>query len=128
MLSKEALKCLKQSIKQNKVIGEILPINEDIRIAAKSLPKADRVIMNLPSKSHEFINVACEIIKPKGILYFYHFVPDENAEETITEILRKELKKCSWQINRKINFHKVRESAPREIHACLEVAIHPSST
>jgi hypothetical protein len=41
------------------------------------------------------------------------------------EILKKKLKEQNWIINEIISFEKIRESAPREIHACLEASITP---
>ncbi|MCK4844494.1 MAG: hypothetical protein KAS95_02360, partial [Candidatus Heimdallarchaeota archaeon] len=89
------------------------------------IPKTNRVIMNLPSHSHNFLDVMCNIIQPGGILYFYHFVNVENAEKETQQILEDGLKRNAWKISEIVNFHKIRESAPREIHVCLEVKVSP---
>jgi tRNA (guanine37-N1)-methyltransferase len=126
-INKCAIECLKESISMNKLIGTIYPIHGDCREAIKSISKANRVIMNLPSRSREFIDVACNIIEPGGTLYFYFFTEEKNSKEGLSEMLDKELAKSSWKIDEIIDFRKVRESAPREIQACLEVSISPLS-
>ncbi len=84
--------------------------------------------MNLPSYSQEYIDVVCQILKPGGIIHFYQFVATENGKDQVVSILKEELTKFDWEIKKIIDFHKVRESAPREIHACLEVIVAPQST
>ena len=90
--------------------------------------KVDRVIMNLPSNAHEYLDVVCQIIKPGGIVYFYQFVSDVEPETKMKEILEQKLKEQGFGIKEIISFQKIRESAPREIHACLEASISPFST
>ena len=126
-INKSAIECLKKSIQNNKFKGTIHPIHGDCRKAIKTIPKADRVIMNLPSKSLEYVSIACEILKPGGILYFYNFIPEGCTMEENFEELSKELAKSRWKINELLDFRKIRDSAPREIQACLEVSITPLS-
>ncbi|MHA1303227.1 MAG: class I SAM-dependent methyltransferase [Candidatus Heimdallarchaeaceae archaeon] len=123
-----AIKCLKHSIKLNKLKGNIFPFLGDCRDIIESLPKADRVIMNLPGSSIEFLEVAKQLFKPNTVLHFYSFVPKEDAEKKIYDLLEKRLQKFGWQIKEKLQFQKVRESAPYEIHACLDVSVTSSQT
>ena len=113
---------------ENKLKGEIIPLLGDCRELVDSLPKVDRVIMNLPSNSIDFIDIVCKISKPNSLLHFYGFYSKENAQSTSSELLRKKLKENNWQIIDILNFQKIRESAPYEIHACLDVLIAPFST
>ncbi|MCE7748668.1 MAG: tRNA (guanine-N1)-methyltransferase [Candidatus Heimdallarchaeota archaeon] len=124
-INKEALKCLGKSIKINNLIGVIIPTLGDCRRIADTLPKADRIIMNLPGKAQEYIDVVCRIAKPSSIIYFYQFVSSSSPFEDMKEILKEKLKEQNWIIKEIISFEKIRESAPREIHACLEVSIIP---
>ncbi len=127
-INQKAIKCLEKSLLLNKLKGSIKALHGDCRELAKSLPNADRIIMNLPSYSQEYIDVVCQILKPGGIIHFYQFVATENGKDQVVNILKEELTKFDWEIKRIIDFHKVRESAPREIHACLEVIVTPQST
>jgi len=126
-INKNAIECLEKSIPLNKLKGTIHPIHSDCREAVKSIPKANRVIMNLPSKSLEFVDIISEILKPNGILYFYYFTSEKSSKEDMIKELNKKLVKSGWKINKTLDFRKVRESAPREIQACLEVSIVPLS-
>ncbi|NPD89603.1 MAG: class I SAM-dependent methyltransferase family protein [Asgard group archaeon] len=126
-INKNAIECLEKSISMNKLKGTIHPIHSDCREAVKSIPKANRVIMNLPGKSLEFVDVACDVLKPNGILYFYHFTSEKSPKKEIIKELNKELTKSGWKIKETIDYRKVRDSAPREIQACLEVTAVPLS-
>ena len=127
-INPKAIECLEKSLFLNKLKGLIKPLYGDCRELSSSLPKADRVIMNLPSYSQDYIDVVCQILKPGGIIHFYQFVATEDGKDKVVNILTKELAKFDWEIKEIIDFHKVRESAPREIHACLEVVVSPQST
>ncbi len=127
-INKTAIQCLEKSIEINKLKGEINALTGDCRDLTTNLPKADKVIMNLPSKSIEYLDVACKVIKPGGHLFFYSFVSDDNPENEVLSLLEQKLQDVNWSISKIINFQKVRESAPHEIHACLEVSIEPSLT
>jgi len=126
-INRDALKCLEKSIDLNSLKGKIALVYGDCRLVTESLLQADRIIMNHPSKAHEFLDIVCQIIKPGGIIYFYQFVDDDKPEVKIREILDKKLKEQNFVIKEILSFQKIRESAPREIHACLEVSIEPSS-
>lgn len=125
-INETAIECLRNSIMINKLKGSITPILGDCRKVIDSLPKADRIIMNLPGKAHEFIDLACKVIKPEGLVYFYQFVQEEDGKEIMLKNLEKKLKKHRWVIKEIVGFHKIRESAPREIQACLELILVPS--
>ncbi len=127
-INKAALSCLEKSMDLNNLKGKIALIYGDCRHVTDSLLEADRVIMNLPSKAQEYLDIVCQIIKPGGIIYFYQFVPDDEPEEKMKQILEKKLKENKFSIKEIISFQKIRESAPREIHACLEVSVIPDST
>lgn len=124
-INKEALKCLEKSIKNNNPKGMIIPTHGDSRRVIDTLPKADRIIMNLPGKAHEYIDVVCKIARPGSIIYFYQFVSDSKPLEEMKNILEEKLNEQNWIIEEIISFEKIRESAPREIHACLEVSVIP---
>ncbi len=124
-INKEALISLEKSVAINNLKGMIIPTHGDCRLVVDTLPKADKIIMNLPGKAHDYIDVACKIAKPGTIIYFYQFVSDTDSLKEMEKILTDKLSKQDWQIKEIISFEKIRESAPREIHACLEVAVIP---
>jgi len=124
-INETAIECLKKSITLNKLKGKIIPLVGDSREVTKTLKPADRVIMNLPSKSLEYLDIASQILKPEGILHFYHFISAENPKENLITILEDALIKFNKRIKQVISFRKVRESAPSEIQASLEISIEP---
>ncbi|MFW9852117.1 MAG: class I SAM-dependent methyltransferase family protein, partial [Candidatus Thorarchaeota archaeon] len=127
-INKTAINCLKKSIEINKLKGEISPIFGDCRKISPTLPEADRIIMNLPGKSLEYLSVACHQIKAGGTIYFYYFSKDNSPKETMLKILKEELEKLGYKIKHVIDYRKVRESAPYEIQACLEFSLTVSET
>jgi len=52
-INKEALICLKKSVEMNNLKGMIIPTHGDCRQVVDTLPKADRIIMNLPGKAQQ---------------------------------------------------------------------------
>jgi tRNA (guanine37-N1)-methyltransferase len=79
-LNPHAVRFLKTNIAVNHVEGRVLPLLGDAArvVEAPHLQHvADRVIMNLPESSENFVSTACETIKPDGgIIHFYSFEPD----------------------------------------------------
>jgi tRNA (guanine37-N1)-methyltransferase len=127
-INRTALKCLEKSMDLNNLKGKIAAIYGDCRLVTDTFVQADRIIMNHPSQAHEYLDVVCQIIKPGGVVYFYQFVPDDEPEEKMKEILEAKLREHNFSIVKVLSFQKIRESAPREIHACLEVEISPFSS
>jgi len=67
---------LKENIKLNKVQGIIEPILGDCRDVAP-INIADRVLMGYIGNTHEYLDVAMDIIKPGGIIHYHESVPDK---------------------------------------------------
>lgn len=114
----DAYNYLKENIKLNKLKGEVIPYNLNVRdllnpsdTFGKLLQdKADRVIMNLPERSTDFVDVACFLMKNSGgILHFYHFSEKPNPIERTIDLLHKKLNGLSWDIE-KINNSKIVKS------------------
>jgi tRNA (guanine37-N1)-methyltransferase len=115
-INPEAVSLLEKNIKVNRVEKQIVPIVGDARKAVKQQlsQKADRVIMNLPETALEFVDVACEAIKPEGgIIHYYCFVYDspEPLEAAKTE-LEQVVKQNNRQVTKFLFAKTVREVAP----------------
>lgn len=66
---------LKENIVLNKADEVIEPIFGDCReVAPKNI--ADRVLMGYIGNTHEYLDVAMEIVKPGGIIHYHESVPD----------------------------------------------------
>jgi len=114
---------LKENFELNKLKGKIIPFNMNVKdlldpknqIGKTLYNKADRMIMNLPEKAIDFINTACYLLKNSGgILHFYHFSEKPNSLEKTKEILKNELVKLNWTIE-KIFISKVVKSYSPEV-------------
>ena len=125
-INPEAVKFLVKNIACNKVKRKVTAIYGDAReVAIKHLQRvADRMIMNLPSESIKFIDVACKVLKPKGgILHFYTFTDNSSGldekikdlQERVSSMNRKSKEiKCS---------RKVREIAPHKWQIVIDAEI-----
>jgi tRNA (guanine37-N1)-methyltransferase len=121
----DAVDLLKRNARLNRVENRIYPIVGDARQVANEglAAAADRVIMNLPESSFEFIDVACNALKTGGMVHFYAFM---RAPETIEE-LGKRFEESVQKVGRKVqtfeNARLVRETAPYEWQVVLDARI-----
>ena len=106
-INPDAYKLLKKNIGLNELKGEIIPYNMDIKDVvnpSNQLGKllennVDRVIMNLPENSIDFIDVACFLMKKSGgILHFYSFSEKPNSIGKTIEVLKETLNNFNWVI------------------------------
>jgi tRNA (guanine37-N1)-methyltransferase len=111
----DAIALLKRNVAVNRAEKQVVPLLGDARqIVREQLSgKADRVIMNLPETALEFVDVACEAIKPEGgIMHYYGFVkgsdPLETAKVQLTEAVNQNMR----QVTRFLLVKSVREVAP----------------
>ena len=121
-----AIEFLKKNIRLNRVDKIIIPLIEDARnlIDKQFKGSADRVIMNLPEKAKDFIDVACEMIKPNGgIIHYYEFIryPDsiKHAQSRFCELVK--------DVGRKVDcflfVKNIRETAPYQHQVAFDVKI-----
>jgi tRNA (guanine37-N1)-methyltransferase len=81
----DAFEYLKKNVLANRVEARVKPLLGDARQIVHERLKgvADRVIMNLPDKAIEYINVACMAILPEGgVIHYYEFSNMPNPLET----------------------------------------------
>ncbi|MDI6690926.1 MAG: class I SAM-dependent methyltransferase family protein [Candidatus Bathyarchaeota archaeon] len=120
-----AVEFLKKNIRLNRVEGKVHPILGDAKqvIEEKLLGMADRVIMNLPEKAIEFVDIACKAIKPKGgIIHFYTFVSGFDSLENMKLKLVEAVEKCGRKVE--VLFSRfVRATAPYEWQAVIDAKI-----
>ncbi len=79
-----------ENVKLNKVADRVKPILGDVRDVCPSLNTLfDRVLMPLPKGAHMFLDVAVSMVKPGGVLHFYHWAPEDDlyseAERLVVE-------------------------------------------
>jgi tRNA (guanine37-N1)-methyltransferase len=117
---------IKVNVRVNRVENRVFPILADAReIAATKLKgTADRVIMNLPETAIDFVDSACNALKPLGgVVHFYGFIrsPDniENLKQHFSELVEKNGRKVEAFLYAK----SIRETAPFESQVVLDARI-----
>jgi tRNA (guanine37-N1)-methyltransferase len=108
------------------VENRVFPILGDARhvIEDKLLGVADRVIMNLPEKAIEFVDVACRATKPTGgTVHFYGFIRLPNSLENMKLRFSEAVEKAGRKVDRFLFAKTIRETAPYEGQVVLDAKI-----
>jgi len=114
-LNPDAISYLKRNVYVNRVEGKVKPILGDAREVVKRelIGVADRVIMNLPERAMEYVDVTCEAIKPEGgILHFYGFMDASSSLEMTKSRLREAVEAANRRVKDFLSAVTVRETAP----------------
>ena len=110
-----AIHYLARNVRANKVMGSVVPVLSDAKeVVQRGLSGlADRVVMNLPERAAEFLESACEALRPEGgILHFYTFAGAPEPEHEAVEALRMGVERAGRTIRRVLLARKVRAVAP----------------
>jgi len=122
----EAIRYLEKNIVANRVQEKVIPILGDIREVVKKqlVGVADRVIMNLPEKAIEYVDVACDALKFEGgIMHYYEFARAPNPLETAKVRLTEAVKKANRTIEKVLSAKTVRATAPFEWQVVVDAQI-----
>lgn len=85
-LNPVAYEFMVRNIELNKV-NNVIPRSGDARKTLKGLPKADRIIMNLPQSASEFLSEALNASKVGAVIHL-HMIMERDADDGITEKAR----------------------------------------
>ena len=124
-LNPEAIDLLKVNIKINK-LDNVFPFCADASEITKGKLKgvADRVIMNLPETAIDFVDAACNAIKPSGgVIHFYGFVRLPDTIENLQQSFSDKVKQNNRTVEEFLFAKSVRETAPYESQIVLDVKI-----
>lgn len=111
----DAIEFLRKNVAANRVENRVMPILSDVRQVVRQQLEgvADRVIMNLPEKAIEYIDVACKAIKPKGgIMHYYEFTHTPDPLETARVRLAEAIKQTNRNLKKILLTRVVRATAP----------------
>lgn len=124
-INPEAIKLLEQSIRMNRLKGDIVPVVADSRdyVMDNFNRNADRVIMNHPSNSFQFMRQACQAVKKGGIVHYYEFVGVQNPEQQLVERVAGLIKSNGREVLEIGQVKRVRESAPHEYQMVADLII-----
>ncbi|MCX8181674.1 MAG: class I SAM-dependent methyltransferase family protein [Candidatus Methanomethyliaceae archaeon] len=124
-INPNAISLLKENLRLNRLRGEVVPLCGDVRTIAPQLKGiADRVIMNLPASSLDYLDVAVAILKSDGgMIHIYLFTKDDpiqNSKEMFNSRLNGQVKKCEI-----VNARVVKPVAPREWQVVIDALVVP---
>lgn len=88
-INKEAYDLLTENIKANKVDGVVVPMLGDARESAADVPSVNRIIMNLPHSSFDFLDVAAGKIAEGGTIHYYEILDQDALEGRKAEIAER---------------------------------------
>ena len=77
-INSKAFSYLVDNIKRNNVRNIVNPHEGDAGEIMENLESSDRIIMNLPWKSDEFLDLALTKINDDGVIHYYTFTDDVN--------------------------------------------------
>jgi len=111
----DAVEFLKKNVAVNRVENKVMPILGDVRqvVREQLIGVADRVIMNLPEKAMEYVDVACEAIKlGGGIMHYYEFTNMPDPLETARVRLSEAISQTNRNVKKILLARVVRATAP----------------
>jgi tRNA G37 N-methylase Trm5 len=98
----------------------------DVREVVKSnLSKlADRLIMNLPGKAADFVDVACSSLNESGgVIHFYSFESAEKPCEAASEKLRRRVEESGRELKSILAARIVKEIAPYRFQVAVDARV-----
>jgi len=106
-LNPEAYRLMEENIRLNR-FSNIKPILGDVSdIVPKLKEQFDRIIMVLPEKGWDYLDLALKKVAKKGVIHFYAIVHENEIKDALNRISNLVGQKLD-----KINFKKVRSYAP----------------
>jgi tRNA (guanine37-N1)-methyltransferase len=125
-LNPDAVELLKVNVRVNRVDNRVFPVLADARkIAAGKLHGvADRVVMNLPETAIDYVDAACNAIKPAGgVVHFYGFVRQPDSVENLKQRFSEAAEKNGRKVDVFLYARAIRETAPFESQIVLDAKI-----
>jgi tRNA (guanine37-N1)-methyltransferase len=114
-INPDAIRYLERNIHANDVYGKVTPVLGDAKevVENKLRGLADRIIMNLPEKSMEYIDAACAALRETGgIIHYYRFAEGPHAVENVKAELIKGIEISKRKVETVLSERIVKEVAP----------------
>jgi tRNA (guanine37-N1)-methyltransferase len=122
----DAVELLKKNVTVNRVAKQVVPVLGDARQVVKEqlMDVADRVIMNLPERAIEYVDVACDALKAEGsIMHYYEFTKESEPLETAGVRLTEAISRNNRQVKKILLAKTVREVAPYTWQVAVDAEI-----
>ncbi|HUR62524.1 MAG TPA: class I SAM-dependent methyltransferase family protein [Candidatus Thermoplasmatota archaeon] len=120
-LNPEAVALARRNVEANKVEASVRLHEGDARQVAKTLEPADRVLMNLPHGARHFLDVACKLVKPGGIVHYHEISSVEGLDKREKELKRE----MAWNGRpvHAVSVRVVRNYSPQEAHFAFDLKV-----
>lgn len=106
----------------NRLWGKVKFYRGDVRkVVPKLGRKFERVVMPLPKTGEEFLDLALNMVKKKGIVHYYAFLGEENMEKEIEKI--KKICKKNKRKSQVVNWRKCGSFAPGVFRVVYDLKI-----
>jgi len=125
-MNPDAFEFLKKNVLANRVEARVKPILGDARqiVNDRLMEIADRVIMNLPEKAIEYVDVACRAVRSEGgVIHYYEFTNTPEPLETAKSRLMEALKHTNRRLEKISLARIVRGVAPFNYQIVLDTKI-----
>ncbi len=125
-LNPDAVELLRKNVVVNRVQGRVKPILGDARrvVNEKLGHVADRVVMNLPERAIEFIDVACQAIRKEGgVIHYYGFSDASRPLDTVRKRLAEVVKHAGRRLESIQQARIVRGIAPFRYQVVVDAEI-----
>ncbi|MBS7632643.1 class I SAM-dependent methyltransferase family protein [Candidatus Bathyarchaeota archaeon] len=122
----DAIEFLKKNARLNRVEEKITAFLGDSRqiIKEKLIGAVDRVIMNLPEKSLDYVDIACQALRlTGGVIHFYCFINRDNTLKDAEACLAKTVANSGRKVERILFSRLVRETAPYQWQVVIDAKI-----
>ncbi|HHH79416.1 MAG TPA: class I SAM-dependent methyltransferase family protein [Thermoplasmatales archaeon] len=118
-----AIKFAKKNVTHNRVVDKVEVIQGDAREVMKNFVqknlKADRIIMNHPFFTQNFLNDALLIAK-KGCVIHYYDILNEDEVDNRVEFFKKVSKNAEMEVK---SVRMIKTYAPREFYTCFDITV-----
>jgi len=125
-INPSAVRYLKENILANKVVDRVIPILGDARESSKNAlyGTADRVIMNLPSRAQQYLDVASHIVKlAGGHIHYYQFISRDANLDAVIEYFRESVLAQNRKVEALSYCKVVREVSPSRVQVAIEAFV-----
>jgi len=123
-----AVKYMLENVLLNKVVNRVIPIEGDARTVVENKLKntADRVLMPLPERAHEYLDSALSALKPQcGWVHYYAFEHAEKGENPVEKVKAKVVENMQRQTaNFELSLGRiVRQTGPNWYQVAIDISV-----
>ena len=127
-LNPRAYELLVKNIESNKLQGRVIPIMGDARrvVEERLQSSVDRVIMDLPERSLEYVDAALKALRGGGVLHVYLFEEKPSPKERAVSNVRKRIEEYGWSVREVMRVELVKQVAPRRWQVVVDAYVRSS--